>query len=122
MASQIPFAPGVPFQRIEITIDSIPVIIDARWNSRDEAFYLDIFQQDETVIARGLKVVLGASMGRGYAYASEFFQGTAMFAQDISGKAKECGIDDLGQRVVIWYLNAADVFVAQSSTDGIPAE
>lgn len=114
MAEAIPFDPSVPHQRVEATMAGIAIVIDARWNARDSAFYLDFFEADGlTPIIRSVKVVLGAKLGRTSTH--PFFVGKALFAFDRSGEGVECGLDDLGARVDVMYLTERDVQIAQST-------
>lgn len=120
MAESIPFTPGIPHQRLEVTLAGVPMIIDARWNSRDEAFYLDVFDVGENPIARGVKVVLGALLGRGNTH--PFFYGRALFAVDKSGTGRECGLDDLGARIILMYLTEVDLLLASQPALEIPKQ
>ena len=116
MAEFIPFDPSIPHQRLEVSILNTPIIIDARWNPRDEAFYLDLFDVDETPIIRSIKVVLGVDFFHRSSY--PLFVGRSLFAIDTSGTGVECGIDDLGGRIQIAFFNERDVLLA--TTPSLP--
>ncbi len=118
MASEVPFVPSVPHQELEVAIAGLTVIMTARWNDRDRAFYLDVFESDNTPIARGLKVVLGVKLGRKSTH--KFFVGRALFAVDNSNTGQECGIDDLGARVSILYLDEGDLELASTPPFAVP--
>lgn len=108
MPEALPFEPSVPHQRIEVALTGISIVVEARWNDRDQAYYLDFWEADGiTPIIRSVKVVLGAKLARTTTH--QFLQGRALVAWDKSGEHRECGLDDLGQRVVVLYLTERDV-------------
>ncbi len=87
-----------PNFRIGTTFEGVSYIFDCRWNTRDEAWYLDLLAEDETPIRRGIKVVLGALLG-GRAGHDPRFPAGVIVASDLSGEGREAGLDDLGTRV-----------------------
>ncbi len=112
MPEIIPFVPSVAQQRIEITLAGVACMLDVRWNGRDAAWYLDAFESDGRPILRSIKVNLGVELGRTSTH--PLFRGRSMVAHDRSDSGRDAGFDDLGARVVIMYLNAADIEIAQS--------
>lgn len=78
-------------------------IINTRWNSRDAAWYIDIFENDLTPIAMGLKLVLGAQLGRSLKHL-KFFQDHFLQVIDTSGTRQDAAFDDLGGRVVVAHM------------------
>lgn len=110
MPSLIPFTPGDPEQVIAITLDGDPYVLRARWNTRDAAWYLDAWERDGTTpIAFGIKLVLGVKLGSTYNHPL-FIAG--MFLIDDSGTGIEAGLNDLGGRVVLMHMTAADAVLA----------
>lgn len=108
MPTIIPFVPGDPEQIIKITLDDTPYVLRARWNTRDDggAWYLDAWERDGTTpIAFGVKLVLGVLLGE--AYIHPLFLG-GMLLVDESGTGEEARLDDLGGRVILVHMTAAD--------------
>jgi len=110
MAEIIPFTPGDPNQDLTVTLDGEPWGIVARWNGRDNAWYLDIYEADRKPIAMSIKVVLGVKLGRKYTH--RFFSNRALIAWDESNTGIEAGLDDLGSRVSVIYMTEADLALA----------
>ena len=78
-------------------------MIDLRWNTRDAAWYMDLLEEDETPIVMGKKIVLGVAIGARSALAS--FPPGLIVAGDLSGFGSEPGIDDLGDRVRVYFFS-----------------
>jgi hypothetical protein len=110
MPSIVPFVPGDSEQTIAITLDNEPYVLRARWNTTDAAWYLDAWERDGTTpIAFGIKLVLGVLLGRTLNHPL-FLAG--MFMVDDSGTGVEAGLSDLGARVTLWHMTAADTVLA----------
>lgn len=122
MAEFIPFTPGNPNETLEVTLDGKPYVMVTRWNSTDNnktgAFYLDLYTVSLVPICTGMKIVLGALLGRRCTH--PFFVGRALFAYDKSNSGRECGVDDLGGRIQVAYLTESDLLLAQSPRRVIP--
>lgn len=87
-------------------IDDQTILFDVRWNSRDAAWYIDIYEDDDTVIALNVKVVLGIELGRRSQH--EFFWDHTITAVDTTGLGLDPGFDD---------LNAGIKLVVHSNSD-----
>lgn len=107
MVATIPFRISDNNYRLVVPFNNIPTIIDTRWSARDEAWYLDFRQEDETPIILGVKVVLGVNLGR--QSTDPFFQSQMFVPFDTSGADIEAGFDDLGGRVIVQRLTIADL-------------
>lgn len=105
----LPLQPSLAEYRFATVIKDAAYIIDVRWNSTEEAWYLDWYQEDLTVIAIGLKVVRGAYIGRRVAV-PPFTEGV-LVAVDTTGGTTEAAFDDLGTRVVVRYIPTEDIMV-----------
>lgn len=107
MVAVIPFRPSDNNYRLTVPFDNIPTLIDTRWSARDEAWYIDFREEDETPIMLGVKIVLGVNLAR--QSTNPFFR-TQMFVPfDTSGTDVEAGFDDLGSRVIVQRLTIADL-------------
>ncbi len=107
MAISLPFLVSDNNYTLVCPIDDEAIEFDVRWNSRDEAWYLDIYEDDDTVIALNVKLVLGVSLGRKSRH--PFFQSHTMIAVDTTGSGTDPGYDDLGSRVQIIVENVSSV-------------
>lgn len=117
MPTIIPFEPGVPSYRMATVIDGTAYLFDVRWNGRDNidpvtgepigAWWFDILAENETPIAIGLKVALGAYIGR-YIQHPLFREGV-LVAVDTEGTKREATLDDLGTRVQVRRYTIAEI-------------
>ena len=101
----LPFVPGDPNYRIGTTLAGIQYLFDVRWNTRESAWYMAVLQDDETVIRSGIKIVLGAALGA-HTVADAWPDGV-FYAVDTSGTGVDAGLDDLGDRVQVYWFQAA---------------
>lgn len=103
----LPFQPSIPSYDFVTTLEGRPLIWIPRWNGRDLAWYLDIEEIDETRIVSGVKIVLGAFLGRESPHI--MFRRGVLVAVDTSGQKKDAGYDDLGTRVLVKYIPGLDL-------------
>lgn len=101
MPQILPLEPSQPFYEIATVLNKTPVTIDVRWNGRDEAWYLSVYDAEGLAIADGLKVVLGVLIGARARH--PLFTAGAFVARDTSGKQREAAFDDIGTRVTVTY-------------------
>jgi hypothetical protein len=99
MPVTLPFVPSTAFFRVGTVLDGSTYIFDVRWNSREQAFFFDVLEVDETPIASGSKIVLGTYLCRTSNH--PLFATGVMVAIDLSGELREATLDDLGTRVVV---------------------
>lgn len=107
----IPFIPSDNNYRLRVPLGGTTYLFDVHWNSRDSdgagAWYFDIREEDETPIAIGVKVVLGARIGYGNTHI--FFKQHKLDVFDTSGQQLDAGYDDLGARVIVLHETADDI-------------
>jgi len=104
----LPLQPSVGTYRFRSVLQTVEYGFRMRWNSRDSSWYLDVREADQTPIALGLRVVLGAYLGR---VSTHFiFRNGALVARVPHGDdRREAGFDDMGTRVQLWYFDRAEV-------------
>lgn len=103
----LPLVPSVPFQRFSTTLDGVPYVIDVKWNGRAGVWSLDLLDEDEDPIRSGVRIVLGAVLGRrGIALTDPRMPTGFLVAIDLSGEGVDAGLDDLGDRVQVHYYSA----------------
>lgn len=116
----IPVEPGNPNQELSVTIGDYTVRFKFRWNARDGvpledggpggSWYFDMYDDDEEIMAAGLKVVLGADIGRGCMH--QFFESNVIRAIDTSDQSKEAMLSDFGIRVILIVIDLLNPFGA----------
>lgn len=107
MPQELPFIPTTPHYQVGTTLDGVQFVFDLRWNARDEAWYMDILAEDESVIRTGVKVVLGTLLGGRSALPG--FPAGGLFATDLTRQGIEPGLDDLGTRVRVYFMTEAEL-------------
>lgn len=107
MADLIPFAPSIPFQDFGLTFDGTLFVFNARWNQRAGAWYFDVFEDDQIPVIQGIKIVLGAYLGRRCNH--RLFRTGVFVAVDLSGAGRDATLDDLGTRVQVARFSIAEV-------------
>ena len=110
MAVAIPFEPSVPNYSFTCAVNGTPYQFRVRWNATAGAWYFDLREEDGTPIALGIKIVLGAYLGRHSSH--HLFSEGVFVAVDRSGRKADAGIDDLGARVTVLYVTNAEVRAA----------
>ena len=108
----IPTFPSEAHYRFGVVIEDEGYLVDVRWNSRDEAWYLDWYTLEEKIIALNIKVVLGMYLGR-RSQVPPFTKGV-LVAVDTSGQDMEAKFDDFGTRVILRYIPVIDL-IAQNA-------
>jgi hypothetical protein len=103
----LPLVPSLPNYRVGTTIIDTLYLLDVRWNSRDQAWYMDILDSEEAVIRRGIKLVLGTYIGRTSNH--PLFRNGVFVVMDRSGEGRDAGLDDMGTRVLVRYYSSDDV-------------
>jgi hypothetical protein len=111
MPELIPFEPGNPKYELVTTIDGDPYVLDVRWNDREghEGWYFDLLDEDGTHIADGLRIVLGAYIGRRVDH--KLFKNGVLVAVDTerTEPRREAGLDDITRRVQVRYYNVGEM-------------
>ncbi len=108
-AIELPFVPSLANYRVGTTIEGTSYLFDVRYNSRTKAFYLDIRELSAKLIVAGVKVVLGAYLGRRSNH--KLFRSGVLVAVDLTDRQREATLDDFGVRVVIEYIPILDLMV-----------
>jgi len=99
----LPFKPSIPHYRVTTTLDDVQYILDVKWSTREACWYFDLLDDNEDMIRSGIKVVLGALLGRRSADAR--FPPGAFQARDLTDEGREATLDDMGDRVIVEYYS-----------------
>ncbi len=90
-----------------VTLDGVHYVMHVYWNDRDAAWYFDMLASNQRPIISGVKIVLGAYLGR-VVQETPFTTGV-ISAVDTSGTNVDAGRDDLGTRILLFYIPAPDL-------------
>lgn len=107
MPTVIPLEPGIGNTRRGVPIDANTYIFDQRWNSREQAWYLDVREIDETLVVAGVKLVLGVYLGRRVNHF--LFREGVLVLIDTSGLGVDANYFDMGTRVLLMWFPMSEV-------------
>jgi len=113
MAEYLPFIQSDTNYRLVVPLSGVPYLIDVYWNDRDSAWYMDLYEADETVILTGIKLALGQIIGRRSRH--DFFTQHILRVIDTSGSGKDAGFDDLGGRIQVMHIPVSELDVMGTS-------
>lgn len=111
MPDFIPLTPSDTNYELRLSLDNEVFLFGVRWNSRDEAFYLDIKKSDGTPVLLGIKLVLGVPLGR--TRNRPFFVNHFLKMVDTSGEKRDATFDDIGSRVFLMHLTRSELINAE---------
>lgn len=107
MPEYLPFIQSDNNYRLQVPLSGVLYLFDVRWNDRDSAWYMDMYEADETPILLGVKLVLGNILGRRSRHL--FFVQHLLRVVDTSGSGKDAGFDDLGSRVQVMHIPVSEL-------------
>ena len=106
MATQIvPIDPTLPWQEFSVQLDNETFTFEFRWNGRAGMWFLSI--SDSTGNLANVRVALGPPLL--YRYRDDRLPRGVLIAIDTSGQDQDALADDLGSRVKLAYIPAADL-------------
>lgn len=103
----IPTSQTVPHYTQRTVLDGTQYQLEFLFNERDNAWYLSILSEEGDDIAMGLKLVADWPLLR--RTQREDAPPGELIALDTTGDGIDPGFDELGGRVVLFYLDAAEV-------------
>lgn len=103
----LPVVQSLPNYRFACDVEGVQYIFDARWNTRDLAWFMDVYDVVEAPIRCGIKIVIGTYLGRSCNH--PLFRAGVFMAIDSAGTQRDAGLDDLGARVQLVYVPQADL-------------
>ena len=101
---QIPVQVGVRDQEFQVDLEGRLYTLRLAWNIRAEAWFLSLSDSDGVAILSGKKVVVDWDLLR--TLADERRPPGRLAAMDLEGLGTAPGLDDLGERVVLTYLES----------------
>jgi hypothetical protein len=110
-----------PIFSTQVELDAVTYTLSFFWNSEDDsvvdgngvstggAWYISIGQSDGTPIVSGLRVVVNFASGGRFRFKGIGMPPGVLWFEDTSGQGLDPGLTDLGSRVTLSYLDAAEV-------------
>ncbi len=102
----LPCKPSIGIYLVGTTLLGDDYTLKFAWNEREDgdigAWRMSIYDANNTTIAAGIKVVLGAFLASHVDH--PLFRNGVLIAVDLSGQEQDPGFNDLGARVVIQYV------------------
>lgn len=98
--------PGLPWSRFRVTLDGELFHLELRWNGKAAAYYLDLYDGELAPLARGIRLVSGVPLLLQHAGQLGFPKG-ALMAMDTEPVGADAELDTLGDRVRLYYVEAA---------------
>lgn len=112
MSIFIPVIPSNTNNQFQITLGDDIYTFDIHWNSRDDAgsgdgaYYFDLYDSAGLPVVVGVKIVLGALLGRRSAH--PFFLTNVLVAVDSTLTNLDTNFDELGVRVFLKHMTAGE--------------
>ena len=100
-----------PYFRLTTELDGISYSLSFRWNGRAGQWVLDLGDGDGNVIKAGIRCVLGVPLLYQYQGQPGVPAGFLVFV-DTTNANRDMEYADLGRRVVLTYVPAADMAAA----------
>lgn len=102
-----------PTVRQRVKLDGRDYLLDFSWNGRESRWYVTVLDADGVLICGSRKVVVGGRIANRTADPRAPLG--VLCAVDVSGSDIDPGIDDLGERVVLGYFDAADIAAIEAA-------
>jgi len=92
---------ATPHYSLQCELDGVTYSFEFIWNDRDGAWYMQVGDAAENLLAGSVKVVLGKLLlGR---FRDSRLPPGPLICKDTGGQNVDPGLADLGTRVEIWY-------------------
>lgn len=105
---QIPISTPTPIFRQRTNLDGAEYVLDIQWNGRLGRWTMALLDQEEAQLRGGITLVEGSDILGPNRTDSRFPPGRLVVV-DREAKGKDPGFDDFGTRVVLVYLDAAEL-------------
>lgn len=112
MPQILPLIPSDEHYEFATDLDGHGYVFTIHWNSRDGdgAWYMAAAEDDGTVIMAGVKIVLGAFLGRQYRH--RLTHAGALIVTDAARSGIDAGFDDLGVRIIVAHWTSYEIAAA----------
>lgn len=110
MAIQLPIpTPVRPFVSVKVALDGVTFEVRVRWNERAERWFFSLYDAEERVLAPSRAVVLGFPLLARFVRNRQRLPAGQIVAVDTADTGVEPGLDELGTRVQLIYVTAAEL-------------
>lgn len=106
---EIPLLPKYGAYRFGLTIETRPYLFEMRWNSRANAWYMNVREIDLTPIVLGVKLVLGVYLGRRSNH--RLFNRGVFVLVDTEQRGREATFDSFGTTVLLKWIPMPELIV-----------
>lgn len=106
MIYRIPTRQDLAHYTLQIPLDGIDWLLSFDWNQYVRAWYYSIAQADGTILLAGRKILIDRSLLIGYR--NPLLPPGDFIALDTTGSHTEAKIDDLGTRVLFYYMDLSE--------------
>jgi hypothetical protein len=94
-----------------LSLDGVLFTLELRWNSRAQAWSMDLYDAASNLLAGGLRLVADTPLLERFGKRDDFPAGD-FIAFDSSAQGLDPGYEDLGTRVSLLYVTAEEVAAA----------
>jgi len=106
MPRRVPLRTGLPAFRQRTSLDGATFEFAFAWNEREGAWYMAVADADGLPLRSGIRLALSTPLLRSVADARR--PAGELYAIDLDGTGADAGVNDLGVRVVLMYITAAE--------------
>ncbi len=106
MPQRVPLRTGIPAFLQRTSLDGVTFELDLNWNERESAWYIGVADADGLPLRVGVRMALNTPLLRSVADARR--PAGELYAIDLDDTGVEAGLGDLGVRVVLIYVTAAE--------------
>lgn len=111
---EIPLLPKFGAYRFGVTIETRPYLFEMRWNTRAPAWYMNVREVDLKPIVLGVRVVLGAYLGRRSNH--RLFSRGVLVAVDTEQRGREATFDSFGSTFVMRWIPIPELILRLGSS------
>lgn len=103
----LPHQKDTPRFQFEIDLDAVSVIFRFEWNDRLDSWFFDLLTTAEEPIVSGVRVTVGIPLWN--RFRDPRIPPGILEAVDTSGAGVDPAFEDLGDRVLLVYVNASEI-------------
>lgn len=103
----VPVFPSEPLYQERVRLEDRDFLIRFDWSHREQRFYMSLYDQDETALLLGIKVVANWGLINRHHYDPALPPGE-LIAVDVETDGEPPGFDDFGTRVRLFYYESTE--------------
>lgn len=105
----LPVNGELPHHVFFVQLDGTTYGFELRWNTRAQGWFLSVLDAQGNLLLAGRRLVIGWGLTGRFRLRDKRLPPGDVMAIDTSGQGKEAGLDDLGTRVVVTYVELAEL-------------